>query len=88
MLAAVLCTCADQRGLTDVATAVSAVVPLFGIPAAITAAILKHQLYDIDRIISRTMSYAIVTGLLAAMYAGLCPEEARQLPKCRIPEHA
>jgi hypothetical protein len=29
-------------------------VPLFGIPAAIAVAILKHQLYDIDRIISRT----------------------------------
>jgi hypothetical protein len=43
----------------------------FGIPAAITAAILKHQLYDIDRIIGRTLSYAIVTGLLVAVYAGL-----------------
>jgi hypothetical protein len=62
---------AGQPGLNSAASFVSAVVPLFGIPAAIAAAILKHQLYDIDRIISRTLSYAIVTGLLVGVYAGL-----------------
>ena len=32
---------------------------------------MKYRLYDIDRIISRTLAYAIVTGLLVGVYAGL-----------------
>ncbi len=38
---------------------------------AIAIAVLKYRLYDIDRIISRTLAYAIVTGLLVGLYAGL-----------------
>src|SRR6516225_7392123 len=41
------------------------------VPVAIGVAVLKYRLYDIDRIISRTLAYAIVTGLLAGIYAGL-----------------
>ena len=38
---------------------------------AIAIAVLKYRLYDIDRIISRTLAYAIITGLLIGVYAGL-----------------
>jgi hypothetical protein len=41
------------------------------LPVSIGAGILKYRLYDIDRIISRTLAYAIVTGLLVGVYAGL-----------------
>jgi hypothetical protein len=41
------------------------------LPAGIGVAVLKYRLYEIDRIISRTLAYTIVTGLLVGVYAGL-----------------
>ncbi len=48
-----------------------AVLAVYAVPVSMGVAILKYRLYDIDRIISRTLAYAIVTGLLVGVYAGL-----------------
>ena len=41
------------------------------VAVAIGIAVLRYRLYDIDRVISRTVAYAIITGLLVGIYAGL-----------------
>ena len=41
------------------------------VAVAIGIAVLRYRLYDIDRVISRTVAYAIITGVLAGIYAGL-----------------
>jgi hypothetical protein len=39
------------------------------VPAAIGVAVLKYRLYDIDRVINRTLVYGVLTALLVAVYA-------------------
>jgi hypothetical protein len=42
--------------------------PALDHPGAIGLAVLKYRLYDIDRIISRTLAYALLTAVLAGLY--------------------
>lgn len=41
---------------------------LVGLPSAVAIAVLRYRLYEIDRIISRTVSYAVVVAVVAAIY--------------------
>jgi hypothetical protein len=41
------------------------------LPVCIGVAVLRYRLYEIDRIVSRVISYAVVTALLAGVFAGL-----------------
>jgi len=60
-----------MRGLPGLAGGITGAVALLAIPVCMGVAILRYRLYDIDRIISRTLAYAIVTGLLVGVYAGI-----------------
>jgi hypothetical protein len=54
----------------DVLVAFAFFVSLQGLAGAVLIAITRYHLYEIDRIASRTASYAVVTGVLVAVYAG------------------
>jgi len=70
MLAAVVVLAGLALDATDVVTwAIS--VWVAGLPLAIGAAVLRYRLYDLDRIISRTLAYGLLTVLLGGGYAGV-----------------
>jgi hypothetical protein len=51
------------------------------LPLATGAAILRYRLYDIDRIISRTLAYGLLTVLLGSAYAAVVLGLGRLLPQ-------
>jgi len=55
-----------QPVVNDVGTAVTAALPV-----CMGVAVLKYRLYDLDRVISRVVSYTVITALLGGVFAGL-----------------
>ena len=50
------------------------------LPLGLGFGILKYRLYDVDRLISRTLSYAIITATLVGVFAGIVLLATRVLP--------
>jgi hypothetical protein len=62
-----VCECSSSP-VTVVAQQAQGAVALLGIPSAITVAILKYHLYQIDRILNRALVYGGLTIILGAVY--------------------
>jgi hypothetical protein len=61
-----------ERGLPPLLGVVATALVVGGLanlPVAVTIAILRYRLYDIDRIISRTISYGLLTAMLGVVYS-------------------
>jgi hypothetical protein len=57
------------------------VILAFGaMPASLGVAVLKYRLYELDRIISRVVSYVLITALLVGVYTGLVLLASHLLP--------
>jgi len=76
-LAAGAAVCVAGLATTKILSSGSAIggitfcVGLAALPLAIGVGILRYRLYEIDRLVSRTLSYAILTALLAGTFIGL-----------------
>ena len=58
-------------GGSGIAAAAAAAVVLVAVPLAIGVAVMRHRLYEVDRLVNRTLVYATLTALLAATYAAV-----------------
>jgi hypothetical protein len=58
------------RGLPEAIVALSFLLVIPSIPIATGLAILRYRLYDIDRLINRTLVYGALTAILVGVYFG------------------
>ncbi len=70
ILLASLLTFSLYPALSNALSTVAALA-LFALPIVIAIAILRYRLYEIDRIISRTVGWALVTGILLTVFVGV-----------------
>ena len=59
------------------ATAWTTAGAVLAVPIAVAVAVLRYRLWDLDRLVSRTVSYALVTALLVVPYLLIVPAASR-----------
>jgi hypothetical protein len=72
-----LLTLQDTYGLLPGAWLVALALALPCVPVSVAVAVLRYRLWELDRLISRTVTYALVTGLLILPYLLILPVVTR-----------
>jgi hypothetical protein len=52
-------------------------VAVLAVPVSVAVAVLRYRLWDLDRLVSRTVTYALVTALLVIPYVLIVPAAGR-----------
>jgi hypothetical protein len=73
-------TASQDPGLRGVVAGIGGVLGMSALPACIGVAALRYRLYDLGRVVSRTVSYALLTALLLGVYLGSVTTAAQLLP--------
>ena len=66
----------DAQSVTNVL----AILGTAALPACLGVAVLRYRLYELNRVISRVVTYALITALLAGVFAGLVLLATHVLP--------
>jgi hypothetical protein len=70
----------SQKGLPLQLVSDAATLAIGALPVSIGVGILRYRLYEIDRLISRTISYALLTATLVGVFVGIVTLTTRVLP--------
>jgi len=60
-------------GLPDTVDGIAGSLAILAIPVCVGVAVLRYHLYDLGRVVSRTLSYAVVTAVLVGLYVAGSP---------------
>lgn len=77
---AIVGTAVSAVGSPGVATDVGTVAGIAAVPVCVGIAVLRYRLYELGRIVSRTVSFAVVSATLLGVYLGLVTLSLELLP--------
>jgi signal transduction histidine kinase len=71
LLAAWLCYLLRLPAVAAAVVVAGLLVVFAGMPSGTVIAVLRHDLYDIDRLVSRTVSYGVITAALTVLFTAV-----------------
>ena len=73
-------TQSQEPGGRGLVAGITSAIAMSLLPSCIGVAVLRYRLYDLGRVVSRTVSYAVLTALLVTVYLVIVTASARLVP--------